>query len=328
MVDTSPEAIEPTELGKQLILFTGPLLIGIIIDWMLQGTLIVQLYLYYAANRKDPILLKIVVYGVFILDTIQTLFATVDTWNMLVVRWGNPDIVAHPFWAGGLLDVYLNLPVSISVQFFFAWRVYTLKPTRIVLCVSGFIVSVGIIQCVAALVLSTLFIADPPNQSRLILPNDLWLAGTLVTDFTITVAMVVVLWGVKTSSSQFETTSQVIMRLIVLSIEVGAPTVFVAAAELFISQSWPQSFLYLVPTWIIGKLATNALLISLNARGYIRGPANRTASSHSGIQMKPRLVYSGTRMNTTLSAATIHIATDTVTDDNLDRKGLAGHSSV
>ncbi|KAJ7474605.1 hypothetical protein B0H11DRAFT_2235978 [Mycena galericulata] len=81
---------------------------------MLQGTLIIQLYLYYSANGKDPILLKIVVYGTFLLATIQTLFATTETWDTLVVNWGNPNVIAHPFWAGGVLPMLSGFPSACN----------------------------------------------------------------------------------------------------------------------------------------------------------------------------------------------------------------------
>ncbi|KAJ6598672.1 hypothetical protein B0H10DRAFT_2441401 [Mycena sp. CBHHK59/15] len=328
--------VDSEKLGEQFILFTGPLLVGLILDWMLQGTLIVQLYLYYNANRKDPILLKAVVYGVFILDTIQTIFATAETWDMLVVNWGNPNIVAHPFWAGGVLPMMSGL-ISFCVQSFFAWRIYTLKPNRVVLCISGVIVSVAIIQCVASIIESAQFVADTTNLSRIYPKHYIWLSGTLVADVMITASMVGVLWGVKTSSSHFESTDRMIMRLIVLSIEVGALTTIVAGAELAISNLFPQYFLYEVPAFILGKLSNNSLLVSLNARGYVRGGVNTTIGNssfsntvQSSIKMKRnRGAFSETQLNTTNSTAAIHIATETVTDNEfLDRKGISQHSHV
>ncbi|KAJ7446935.1 hypothetical protein B0H11DRAFT_1299602 [Mycena galericulata] len=314
---------DPAKLGEEFILFTGPLLVGLIIDWMLQGTLIVQLYLYYIANRKDPILLKVVVYGVFVLDTIQTVFATAETWDMLVVNWGNTGIVAHPFWAGGVLPMMSGL-ISFCVQSFFAWRIYTLKQTRFILCISAVIVAVSFVQVVASIIESAQFVANTTDLARIYPKHYIWLSGTLAADVMITASMVGVLWGVKNSSSHFESTDRMIMRLIVLSIEVGALTTIVAGAELAISKLFPQYFLYEVPAFILGKLSNNSLLVSLNARGYVRGNVTTTLgntnTATSSIQMKrPRAMFSDT-LNTS-SPGAIHIATDTVTDvEYMDHK--------
>ncbi|KAJ7160988.1 hypothetical protein C8R46DRAFT_1106171 [Mycena filopes] len=334
--ETAP--VDASKLGEQFILFTGPLLIGLILDWMLQGTLIVQLYLYYSAQRKDPIFLKAIVYGVFILDVIQTVFATAETWDMLVLNWGNPDIVAHPFWAGGVLPMMSGL-ISLCVQSFFAWRIYTLKSTRFILGISVFIVSISLVQCVASIIESAQFVADTTNLARIYPKHYIWLSGTLAADLMVTLSMVVVLWGVKTSSSHFESTDRMIMRLIVLSIEVGALTTIVAGAELAISKLFPQYFLYEVPAFILGKLSNNSLLVSLNARAYIRGASrsriggsslfhtgggNGVPPSHSSIRMKPlRGTFSDAQLNARLEGA-IHITTDTVTENDFaERKNMS-----
>jgi hypothetical protein len=48
------------------------------------------------------------------------------------------------------------------------------------------------------------------------------------------------LWDMKITFSRFRSTDRMIMRLILLSIEVGALTTIVAAAELAISKLYPQ----------------------------------------------------------------------------------------
>ncbi|KAJ7446927.1 hypothetical protein B0H11DRAFT_2426072 [Mycena galericulata] len=324
MSESGTTPTDPAKLGEQFILFTGPLLVGLIIDWMLQGTLIVQLYLYYIANRKDPILLKVVVYGVFVLDTIQTVFATAETWDMLVVNWGNTGIVAHPFWAGGVLPMMSGL-ISFCVQSFFAWRIYTLKQTRFILCISAVIVAVSFVQVVASIIESAQFVANTTDLARIYPKHYIWLSGTLVADVMITASMVGVLWGVK-SSTHFESTDRMIMRLIVLSIEVGALTTIVAGAELAISKLFPQYFLYEVPAFILGKLSNNSLLVSLNARGYVRGNLNTTIgrgeSTAIGLNSTIRLRAPSDFTETqTGSQSGIHITKDVVHDsDYFDRK--------
>jgi hypothetical protein len=107
----------------------------------------------------------------------------------------------------------------------------------------------------------------------------MWLSGTLVADLLITFAMVAVvsmlrygtscfvsdsfyqLWGVKTTHSHFESTDRMIMRLILLSIEVGALTTIVAAAELAISKIYPQYFLYEVPYVAFSPLFLQCILM-------------------------------------------------------------------
>ncbi|KAJ7278947.1 hypothetical protein C8J57DRAFT_150801 [Mycena rebaudengoi] len=301
-------------LGQQYLLFTGPLLVGLVLDWMLQGALVVQLYFYYNDARKDAILLKAVVYGIFVLDSIQTGFATAETWDMLVLNWGNPDIVAHPYWAGGVLPMMSGL-ISFCVQCFFAWRIYTLKPKRWVLGVSGLIVSASVTQCAASIIESAQFVADTTNLARIYPKHYIWLSGTLVADVLITVAMVGVLWDMKITFSRFRSTDRMIMRLILLSIEVGALTTIVAAAELAISKLYPQYFLYEVPAFILGKLSNISLLVSLNARSYVQGELNTTMGDESNPNNMRLTVPYSTHPDTGAATNSINTPKEIVTQE-------------
>ena len=70
-----------------------------------------------------------VVYSIFFLETVQTAFTGVDIYNWFAAGFGNiEDLLSKSF---NFLDVpILGSVVSLSVQFFFAYRILVLGKKR------------------------------------------------------------------------------------------------------------------------------------------------------------------------------------------------------
>ncbi|KAJ7088518.1 hypothetical protein B0H15DRAFT_292496 [Mycena belliarum] len=67
----------------------GPLFIGNSFNWMLMGTLLLQVYAYWLNFPRDTMRIKSLVYSVFVLDLLQTGFGTHEVWWFSVEKWGN-----------------------------------------------------------------------------------------------------------------------------------------------------------------------------------------------------------------------------------------------
>ncbi|KAF8671557.1 hypothetical protein AX14_005679, partial [Amanita brunnescens Koide BX004] len=57
------------------------ILAGNVINLLLYGVLTVQLYLYYISFPRDPWLLKMVVYLIYVIETVCTILLTYDLGN-------------------------------------------------------------------------------------------------------------------------------------------------------------------------------------------------------------------------------------------------------
>ncbi|KAI0252239.1 hypothetical protein BJV78DRAFT_362917 [Lactifluus subvellereus] len=75
----------------------APLLLGDVWNWMLYGVLIVQLYVYTYNFLGDKKLLKLLVYAVFFLETLQTALSGADLYYWFVSGFGNMDHLANPY---------------------------------------------------------------------------------------------------------------------------------------------------------------------------------------------------------------------------------------
>ncbi|KAK0495046.1 hypothetical protein EDD18DRAFT_1355050 [Armillaria luteobubalina] len=89
----------PIPAGYPIEQLSGPLVVGFLLHWGLFGTLSIQLYLYYLAFLEDRKSIKCLVYGVYIIEFVQTMLLTQDTF--ISFRYGFSDLEA-------LTNVHLN----------------------------------------------------------------------------------------------------------------------------------------------------------------------------------------------------------------------------
>ncbi|KAF8486808.1 hypothetical protein DFH94DRAFT_700772 [Russula ochroleuca] len=87
----------------------APLLFGILWNWTLFGVLVVQLYVYSYNFPEDRKLLKLLVYGIFLLETLQTALTGADLYYWFASGFGNMDHLLDPY--ASVFDVIReNLP--------------------------------------------------------------------------------------------------------------------------------------------------------------------------------------------------------------------------
>ncbi|KAF8209117.1 hypothetical protein K438DRAFT_1545590, partial [Mycena galopus ATCC 62051] len=94
--------------------------IGNILNWMFMGILVTQLYTYYQNFPSDRIFIRILVYGLFVVDVAQTVLLTFHGWFFTVSAWGNPATFNTIPWSGPMIPVMCGL-VAATVQIFYAW---------------------------------------------------------------------------------------------------------------------------------------------------------------------------------------------------------------
>ncbi|KAJ7058078.1 hypothetical protein C8F01DRAFT_1149430 [Mycena amicta] len=250
-----------------LTFYTGPILIGTQLNWCLLGVLAVQVYFFRLAFPDEMWGIKALVYTLFAIDLIQTGFGSAFAYQTLVTNWGNPGVFVTLPWTGVALPFTSGL-ISIIVQHFFAWRIYRLKGQSVlirIICV--LIIIVSLMQGLSAMVNSIRFaIASQLTELRaLLIGTKIWLSGAAVCDVIIALTMIVIL-AEKRRSVPWKKTDSLITKLIFHSVETGAVTTVAAAVELGLFISHPENFMHEVPVYILGKLYSNVVLATLNAR--------------------------------------------------------------
>ncbi|KAJ6580119.1 hypothetical protein DFH09DRAFT_1310066 [Mycena vulgaris] len=269
----SASALPP---GYQVVEFSGPLLIGAMLNWGLFGTLFVQVYLFYQAFPNDSLLTKWLVYILFTINIVQTIliihaafatfgygFGDVSTVTKLSLNWFTIPIIA------GL--------VAFIGQSFYAYRIYVLSKSWFI---PVFIVTLSLTSAVGAFLCSG-FGLEVMTTASLTTPkttvaSGVWLGGACASDIIITGCMA---YYLSTVDSAFRRTRVFLSKLIRLTIETGSVTALVTLTALALFYAFPNRNYDLVPGLIIPTLYANTILAILNARIRIVGGRGTYVSS-------------------------------------------------
>ncbi|TFK61850.1 hypothetical protein BDN72DRAFT_849324 [Pluteus cervinus] len=263
-------------LSNQVRLVAGPSLIGCFINWFLFGALIVQVYDYYCHfHRSDRRLLKMLVYGVFLVELVSTCLITTSTWYFIVTEWGE-EFAFEKCSPTSAPTVVSNSTVSVVVQGFFAWRIQCLRQNRSGRFISFivFFTAIFSLVCASTLVyLSHTLNHDMLKLARLMPFAVVWLAGTMVCDVVIAVTMVITLLQARTTTRIIQTKS-ILNRIIVTTIETGVLTALVAIISLLTFIAFPNTLFHLAGMYVLGRSYASALLATLNGRQRKEGTMN------------------------------------------------------
>ncbi|KAJ6548672.1 hypothetical protein B0H19DRAFT_1161573, partial [Mycena capillaripes] len=238
---------------------------------------------YYHENfQDDRRLIKALVYGLALLDVLQTVMVTADAFHWFVYGFGNMDTLDETFlnsWDVPVLDAV----ISLVVQAFYCWRIHFLQKTIVV---PVLILLVSITQCVAGIVTGVRAhqLGHLSLISTEVVPQTVWLVGGAVADVAIAG---VLSWALLTQRKHTLPTSAartVISRIIRLVVETNALTAGVAVIALILFWGVPQhSTLVVPPTAIIGKLYTNCLIALFNNR--LKDPKPTSAHGMQSVHL-------------------------------------------
>ncbi|KAG8901031.1 hypothetical protein FRC00_009490 [Tulasnella sp. 408] len=266
----------------------GPLLLGYLFNYGLFGILILQTYIYYLSFPRDSRLIKSLVYGLFFLDTIQTVMTTHNAWHFLSSGWGNVGVLADP---GKAVSIIGKPPPSSGADQFTLFRsaeqLHRIWKLSGLWWLAGFISCAALAQGISACVTGIWFaiLNDITKIALLDASAGVWLAGSAITDLFITVSLVWVLHK-KTQGDLSSNTEDIISRLIRMTVQTGAVTTFAATAELIMYLKTPENNLHMIPGLALSKLYTNTLMATLNARSETFSTSQRSRSNtEQGISM-------------------------------------------
>ncbi|KAJ7626056.1 hypothetical protein FB45DRAFT_1060589 [Roridomyces roridus] len=250
----------------------GPLLMGYMLNWALFGTLSIQLCksaqnLYYRAFPEDRILIKLLVYAVYLVEIAQTALLTHDAFTIFATGFGDVSGLARVNFDWYTIPVTTGIVSSIG-HAFYAYRIYLLSrsywiPVLIIVVsltsnISG-MVDAGFSRAVGVL---------PSPHTKEISVLTIWLAGAALTD--VLIALAFTYYASYPELYRFDTgfrrTHTLIVKLIRLTIETGALTAVIALIDLVLFLAFPgKPYLFTLGA-ILPKLYANTMLAVLNSR--------------------------------------------------------------
>ncbi|KAG6809203.1 hypothetical protein H0H92_001174 [Tricholoma furcatifolium] len=167
----------------------GPMLIGTILNVLLYGITIAQLYLYHTqSSKRDALWIQCLAYFIFIADTIQMVFTVVYMYDSLITHFGEVAHLRRANWVFAT-DPALTAIIGGFVQGFFAWRVKTLTRNTFLALIVMFFTMVSLFMGLGTAVAVgrvPIFIQFRKFKVVVIL----WLVSAAVADVVITFSLV------------------------------------------------------------------------------------------------------------------------------------------
>ncbi|KAJ7673748.1 hypothetical protein DFH06DRAFT_1173192 [Mycena polygramma] len=296
---------------------TAPILAGTQCNWALLGTLSLQVYKFHISFPNERWGVKALVYAIFLLEIVQTALTSHFAYATIVLSWGDPTVFVKLPWSSLTTPIFTGI-TSASVQLFFAWRIYTLGGHRIVYrMITAVIVVLALVQSLAAIISDARFAVtiEAAEISKLMVGVKVWLFGSAVCDVVITLTMIVILSAYR-AQTPWKRTDSLVTKLIYNTVQTGAVTSIVAVADVVLFITLPATNLHQWPAFMLGKLYSNVLLVSLNSRGTRGSTTNTNVGSNIITDIEWRRPDEGTEM----SRNKVHIATVTEVTSDADFK--------
>ncbi|KAK0241067.1 hypothetical protein EDD85DRAFT_992527, partial [Armillaria nabsnona] len=251
-------------------------IVASLLHWGLFGTLSVQLYLYYLAFPKDKKFTKYLVYGVYVVEFVQTILISHDVFAVFGYGFGDLEALTeiHFNW----LTVPIMSAAAASVgQGFCAYRIFILSRSR---TVPAFVVCLSLTSSMGAIITGVYsFQANDItklNNRKTSIVVGIWCGASALCDVVIAICMTYYLTRRNTS---FQQTRILVTKLIRLTIETGSVTAVVALLSLILFFVFPGETFYSMPVFIMPKLYANTVYMVLNSRIRIMGGRETYMSS-------------------------------------------------
>ncbi|KAK0494013.1 hypothetical protein EDD18DRAFT_1402957, partial [Armillaria luteobubalina] len=238
-------------------------IVGYLLHWGLFGTLSVQLYLYYLAFPKDRKFTKHLVYGIYIIEFVQTMLFTHDAFAVFGYGFGDIEALTrmHFNW---LTIPIMSAVVAFAGQAFYAYRIFILSKSRII---PLFVICLSLTSSVAAIITGAYcFLEDSItelNNRKTSISIGFWCGSSALCDIIIAICMTYYLMR---SNTSFRRTQILVSKLIRLIIETGTMTAVVALLCLILFFAFPHKTFYGATSVVIPKLYANTILVVLNSR--------------------------------------------------------------
>ncbi|KIK07237.1 hypothetical protein K443DRAFT_87626 [Laccaria amethystina LaAM-08-1] len=239
----------------------GVLLLGLFFNTYLYGLVTYQFVVYHNTKFNDPLWIRAVVGILFFTDTLHSAVGVYAAWDMCVTNYANPGVLGFVDWTIPFTAVATSV-AAVVTQFFLGHRAFLLTKSKIVVAIIGTLSFLGFVFGIYAGVRSGI-IKEVKNFAPLTPFVICWLGFQTGADLLITAVLTFVL---SRSRTGFQKTDSMINRLIRGAIQTGLFVSIFALADLFSFLLHRDTNLYAMFAFPIGRIYTNTLLDTLNAR--------------------------------------------------------------
>ncbi|KAJ7031390.1 hypothetical protein C8F04DRAFT_1397344 [Mycena alexandri] len=248
----------------------GAWFISLFVETILYGIGVLQAFLYYQWWGTDPRSIKLAVFVVMVLETVQLCFFFRSSYFRFVQRFGilQGDLV----WSDSL-QLFANYLSAFTVQIFFATRVYLLtrEQARDFKASLAGIYAVGVLAVLqlsagTAQTILTYKLRSFSKLDETTAITTLQTAASLLCDIVITIHLCFYLARSKTG---LPTTERLLNALMINAINRGFLTAITSTMTMILFLVFPHNFWFFLSIAPNSKLYMNSMLATLNMRGHI-----------------------------------------------------------
>ncbi|KAN0106929.1 hypothetical protein V8E52_010673 [Russula decolorans] len=234
----------PPPIPPNIQEFAAPQLLGVVWNWCLYGALVVQFYVYSYNFPRDNKYTKLFVYSIFFLETLQTALSGADLYYWFAAGFGDVERLTMPYIS--FFDVpILGSVVSLSVQFFFVYRIWVLSKKRwrwlcIIICLFS------TVDAAAAFIGGTYtYVTRKFANGRILKILALtWLGGNTISDLLIASAM---LYHLTRMRGRGNFSTHALLSIVRLTVETNVATTTVSIVGLLMVALYPNKNWFVCP---------------------------------------------------------------------------------
>ncbi|KAJ6565803.1 hypothetical protein DFH09DRAFT_1314589 [Mycena vulgaris] len=259
---SSPLDVPPAP-APDVTLFFGPMLIGVLLNTLLYGVMLVQAFLYYHRYKSDRAWFRYLILYLVVVETANWICDVGLIYEPLIIRYATPEALrVSPFLLRP--DAVLTVLVSTPVQLFIAWRVRVLTRSFVlpsIICLLALASLGGGIATSTIVSLHPEYAAFAGFHAEVIT----WLVASSACDVFLTSSLVYSLWIRK---SNVIASDSYINKIIRLTVHTGLITATAALLDMLLFIAIPGKTLNFMFDFPLSKLYTNSLISTLNARAW------------------------------------------------------------
>jgi len=259
----------------------GAAFLGNVTAGIFYGITSVQTFIYFKSNFNDHSLFRLLILGLWLLDSLHIALTTHGMYFYLVTNFTNPLAISFPVWSL-LCQVYITCVSDFAVRCVFAQRVWRLSKS--VILFATIVIATFYVTASGMAFASRGFITGTFEQ----LMQASWLlysalGSAVFADVFIAVSLCLLLRKHRTG---FKETDSLVNVLMLYSINTGLLTSICATASFVTFAIWPDDFVFMGIYFTLSKLYLNSLLATLNARSAFRESEHQDTSQHVGLSFK------------------------------------------
>ncbi|CAL1703578.1 unnamed protein product [Somion occarium] len=254
----------------------GGFVVEVCLALLLYGIATAQSYVYMLNSKDDPPLLKSVVGSIWILETFHSAMIIHMLYEYTITDFGKLADVGIIVWSVGLCVLVEMLIVALA-QGFYIRRIWILSNHSVLLTVVTSILLLARVST-AALTYKLGAWTTFREETGPLFTLSCGLGLSALVDALIAG---IIIYYLRRGQTGFKSTDNVVRSLMAYAVNSGAITMIVSIVIVLTFVFLKNSLLFAGLVTVAGKLYSNSLLGTLNARSYLRSKSKGSAGYNS-----------------------------------------------